>query len=110
MHSQVQGEERSFALGQAIGGGHDHGILHLKGPWSSCSMVQVQELSGCPRSCTGLQETRDWNPGVLTPGMGKEPMTSGPLGSLLGSCSQDTPTHFGVPILGQEPSTALETE
>lgn len=39
----------------------------------------------------GYQETRDWNSGVLTAGMGKGPVTSGLLSSLLHWYPQDTP-------------------
>lgn len=48
-------------------------------------------LRYCQGLVLGYQETRDWNSGVLTAGMGKGPVTSGLLSSLLHWYPQDTP-------------------
>lgn len=92
-----------------IGGKWDRGILYLKGPQSSCSMVQMGRLSYFQGLVLGCQEPRDWNPGVLTPGMGKGPVTSGLLSSLLCWYPQDTPDSI-TPLHLECTSPGLSTQ
>lgn len=103
--------KHSSALGQATGGGHEHGILGLKGPSSSHSMVLMGKPSDCPRSFKGLAGEQGLEPRYPDSwdGKGWRPLHSSALPDILrASHPHILPPYFRVcPLWAKAPCLLL---